>query len=265
MRKRQDSASTISSITMFIYQSLLSFLFLSMCANPIAISSAHKIHSKIINVLSSATTIHGNINTRINKNAESNSTQPSVSPVPPNTTSPTITPTVSPTPNVTAEPTTISPNTTSPTLSPTTSFPTTISPYTTAPTTSSPNTTAPTLSPTPNSTTNFPTVAPTLGPDDDGSFTVSQVFSFMVISGILVFTFFMLIKFRVHVYFFLRETMFRCGIFCGRICTGTRSTNRYTEASAPLNEVIFDPTDGSNTMRQPLITSNMSLGGSEQL
>merc|ERR1712194_844639 len=140
MRKRQDSASTISSITMFIYQSLLSFLFLSMCANPIAISSAHKIHSKIINVLSSATTIHGNINTRINKNAESNSTQPSVSPVPPNTTSPTITPTVSPTPNVTAEPTTISPNTT-------------------GPTTSSPNTTAPTLSPTPNSTTNFPTVA----------------------------------------------------------------------------------------------------------
>ena len=53
-------------------------------------------------------------------------------------------------------------------------------------------------------------------------------------------------------------------MFCSRLCTGTRSSTRTPEPpTAPLNEVIFDAPDGG--MRQPLITSNMSLGGSEQL
>ena len=48
------------------------------------------------------------------------------------------------------------------------------------------------------------------------------------------------------------------------MCTGTRSTVHTREApTAPLNEVIFDSADGG--LRQPLITSNMALGGSEQL
>merc|ERR1712157_38897 len=171
----------------------------------------------------------------------------------PNSTSPSSSPSILTTTSPSISTTTLSSNSTCPSLSPTTFVPTT-------------------LSPTPNSSS-IPTIPPGPNNNDNDTYSVGQVFSFMVISGILVFTFFMMIKFRVHVYFFLRETWIRCKLSCNRLFTrdyDSNDNNSTSDIIAPLNEVIFDPTDGggssSNDLQQPLIdASNMAMGSSETL